>query len=129
MEKDNINPSHYKGKADIQVIDLITEFVDDPVSYCFGNVVKYIMRYDHKNGREDLEKALWYINKSIELWNMFDTKPYPLTGLYTGIFSKSEKLTHLQADFINLLKDRYINKEALKDIKILLLEHFNLYSS
>ena len=31
-----------------------------------GNVVKYITRYRHKNGLEDLKKARWYINKIIE---------------------------------------------------------------
>lgn len=124
MEKDNINPNHYKGKADIQIIDLIVEVVDNPVSYCFGNVVKYIMRYDNKNGREDLEKALWYINKAIELWEVHETCPYPITGLYTNIFAKSECLTSIQTDFISILKNRFVNREILKDIKTMLLEYF-----
>lgn len=31
-----------------------------------GNVVKYVSRYDMKNGLEDLEKAKHYLDKLIE---------------------------------------------------------------
>lgn len=30
------------------------------------NVIKYVTRYQHKNGVEDLQKAKWYIEKLIE---------------------------------------------------------------
>ena len=60
--KDNINPSHYK-QGNIEVIEFI---LDQNLNYMDGNVVKYITRYKHKNGLEDLKKARWYINKIIE---------------------------------------------------------------
>jgi hypothetical protein len=31
-----------------------------------GNAIKYICRHPHKNGREDLEKAMHYIEMIIE---------------------------------------------------------------
>jgi len=31
-----------------------------------GNIVKYIARYKHKNGLEDLKKAEWYLQRLIK---------------------------------------------------------------
>ena len=62
IKKNNINPSHYK-QGNIEVIEFI---LDQNLNYMDGNVVKYITRYKHKNGLEDLKKARWYINKIIE---------------------------------------------------------------
>lgn len=60
---DSVNwPSHYtQGK--IQPIDFIT---GNNMSFCQGNVVKYVTRYKFKNGLEDLKKAQFYLNKLIE---------------------------------------------------------------
>ena len=35
--------------------------------YLQGNIMKYLWRYRYKNGVEDLKKALWYLNKLIEI--------------------------------------------------------------
>jgi hypothetical protein len=34
--------------------------------YCVGNIIKYVWRYDTKNGLEDLYKARWYLEKLIK---------------------------------------------------------------
>lgn len=62
---DNVNhPSHYTdGK--IEVIDFIE---DKKLSYHRGNAIKYICRAGKKDPakeREDLEKAIWYLNRDI----------------------------------------------------------------
>ena len=66
MKNDNVNhPSHYTdGK--IEVIDFIE---DKKLNVHRGNAVKYIARAGKKNIAnevEDLEKAVWYINREIE---------------------------------------------------------------
>ena len=63
---DNINPEHYRqGKREtIEIIEDIT--CDGFESYLVGNIIKYVSRYKHKNGKEDLMKARWYLNKLIE---------------------------------------------------------------
>lgn len=68
-ETDNVNhPSHYEtGKY--QCIDVMeetqgTEAVKD---FCICNAFKYIYRHSNKNGLEDVKKAVWYLNKYIEL--------------------------------------------------------------
>ena len=59
---DPINPQHYNLK--IEPIEFITQ---NELSWCIGNVVKYISRYKNKGGIEDLKKAQWYLLKQIEI--------------------------------------------------------------
>jgi len=64
---DNVNhPSHYcTGK-----IEVINYIEDKNFGYHLGNAIKYISRAGHKDKSktiEDLEKAVWYINRYIQL--------------------------------------------------------------
>ena len=65
-EEDIINhPSHY-NKGKFEVIDIIE---DCNLGFHLGNAIKYILRAGHKNPEkyvEDLEKAIWYINREIK---------------------------------------------------------------
>ena len=60
-------PSHYTT-GEIEVIDYIVDKLtpEQLEGYCIGNSIKYISRYRHKNGVEDLKKAVWYLNYWIE---------------------------------------------------------------
>lgn len=61
-EKNNINPTHYKG-SNIQPIDLIESMKLD---FRQGNIIKYVSRYKNKNGLEDLLKAQYYLERLIK---------------------------------------------------------------
>lgn len=65
---DNVNhPSHY-NTGGIECLDALKASMSTE-RYCGflkGNVLKYIWRYEHKNGTEDLYKALFYLNELIE---------------------------------------------------------------
>lgn len=63
IEEDNIEPLHYKGET-IQPIDLIDSL---GLGFYEGNIVKYVSRWQMKNGLEDLKKANWYLNRLIQL--------------------------------------------------------------
>lgn len=66
---DNINhPSHYT-QGNIECIDaMASAFGKEAVKhFCICNAFKYVWRSEHKNGVEDLDKAIWYINKYKEL--------------------------------------------------------------
>ena len=70
--KDKVNhPRHYT-QGGLECIDAIEEMLaqykDTPfISMCCGNALKYIWRHQHKDAPiEDLEKAIWYINKAID---------------------------------------------------------------
>lgn len=59
------HPSHYTD-GQIEVIDYIE---DKKLGYHLGNAVKYISRAGKKDPEkevEDLQKAVWYINRKIE---------------------------------------------------------------
>ena len=61
-EEDIVNhPNHYT--QGIECWDYITSH---NMNYLQGNIIKYVTRYKHKNGLEDLKKAQAYINKLIE---------------------------------------------------------------
>lgn len=65
---DSVNsPSHYTS-GNIEVFDYI---MDQGLGFPLGNAVKYISRAGKKNPDkkiEDLEKAVWYLQKQIEIW-------------------------------------------------------------
>lgn len=59
------NPAHYTTGG-IETLDYIKAKVKDYPSYVAGNILKYVSRYEHKNGIEDLKKAQFYLNDLIE---------------------------------------------------------------
>lgn len=63
-DNDNVNhPKHY-NVGNIEVIHYIEDKLsyEEFTGYLTGNLIKYISRYKHKNGVEDLKKAQWYLN-------------------------------------------------------------------
>ncbi|MCG2344857.1 DUF3310 domain-containing protein [Staphylococcus epidermidis] len=68
---DKVNhPSHY-SYGDIEIIDFIEQVTKDykpELSFAIGNAIKYISRANRKNGKEDLDKARWYLNRAFEKW-------------------------------------------------------------
>ena len=68
MENDKIHsPIHYQTGL-IETIENIKNTLgyEKFEGYCQGNIIKYISRYKHKNGIEDLEKAKVYIDYLIK---------------------------------------------------------------
>ena len=69
--QDMVNkPKHYTY-GDIEVIDFIEQVTKDykpELAFSIGNAIKYISRANHKNGKEDLDKARWYLNRAFEKW-------------------------------------------------------------
>lgn len=58
-------PEHYTYGS-IECIDAIKEVTRDlkgEEAFCIGNAIKYLWRWKHKNGPEDLRKAQWYISR------------------------------------------------------------------
>ena len=61
---DKINPDYYK-KGDIECIDAIKSSMShtEYCAYCKGSIMKYLWRYEDKNGLEDIKKAVWFLEK------------------------------------------------------------------
>jgi hypothetical protein len=60
---DNVNnPKHYTSHP--SGIDCIQ--ITEHMGFCLGNAIKYVWRADlKKDAIEDLQKAVWYINREI----------------------------------------------------------------
>lgn len=61
------HPVHYT-QGGIECIDAIKAAVTNKVgieAVCVANVIKYLFRYEAKNGIEDVRKARWYLDRLI----------------------------------------------------------------
>lgn len=81
------HPPHYNAGG-IECIDALegaTSGLQGIEAFCTANAIKYLWRWKLKNGEEDLQKAVWYINRLIqragadsdagkELFNMKENK-------------------------------------------------------
>ena len=69
IAEDNINsPKHYRLPGlNIESIDIIRAILGKYFKwFCLGNIIKYILRAEKKNGLEDYKKARKYLNWLIE---------------------------------------------------------------
>lgn len=67
--EDNINhPAHYETGR-FECIDVMeeTQGTEAVKGFCLCNAFKYLYRHNNKNGDEDIKKAIWYLNKYLEL--------------------------------------------------------------
>lgn len=68
-DEEEINhPSRYAG-GKYECIDIMLDvFGEEAVKdFCLLNAFKYIWRQEKKGGVQDTKKAVWYLNKYIEL--------------------------------------------------------------
>lgn len=62
------HPKHYT-QGGIECIECIKAAVTNKVgieAVCVANVIKYLFRYEEKNGIEDVRKAKWYIERLLK---------------------------------------------------------------
>lgn len=71
---DNVNhPSHCEtGKFECIEVMIETQGVQAVRDFCICNAFKYLYRHRNKNGREDIEKAVWYLKKWLTLEDIDD---------------------------------------------------------
>ena len=63
------HPEHYTS-GNIGCLDAIKSALGDNYKYYVqGNVLKYIWRFNHKNGLQDLQKAQFYLNDLIHTYD------------------------------------------------------------
>ena len=62
------HPAHYNagGIECIDALEAATIGLEGIEAFCTANAIKYLWRWKRKNGEEDLQKAIWYINKIID---------------------------------------------------------------
>lgn len=61
VEEDKVNnPSHYQGAFGLEAIEVVRNFAGNLTAvqgFYWGNAIKYLLRFQSKNGLEDLKKA------------------------------------------------------------------------
>ena len=74
MEKEGhdpvTKPIHYNqaGIECIQAIEAMTQNMSGSIAPHAANVLKYLWRCEYKNGLEDIDKAIWYLNRLRKRW-------------------------------------------------------------
>ena len=63
-KKKQVGGSHYT-RYKIQPIEFITA---NEIGFIEGNVIKYLLRFKEKNGLQDLDKAIHYVELLKELY-------------------------------------------------------------
>ena len=65
--KDKINPSNYQrdGMECIDAIKAAVQNLSGAEAYETGSAIKYLWRWKEKGGKDDLNKAKWFINDMI----------------------------------------------------------------
>ena len=63
------HPAHYAGKYECIDVMLDTMGPEDVKGFCLCNAFKYLWRCKkkHETPEEDVEKAVWYLHKYLEL--------------------------------------------------------------
>ena len=69
LEKEDVinHPKHYT-QGEIECIEVI-KYINNKLhmegyeGYCLGNFIKYIWRCNFKNGWEDIDKSIFYLNE------------------------------------------------------------------
>lgn len=73
------HPTHYTNQ-EVECIEITKH-----LNFLLGNAVKYLWRFQDKNGNEDLEKAKWYLKRQINTYLDLRVSPQKSTELLTKI--------------------------------------------
>lgn len=89
-------PQHY-CQGGIETIEAIEASMSKEAFHGFlkGNILKYVWRYEHKNGVEDLRKAQWYLTRLVadmEAGNHLDK-------LCSNVYESVKAMEERQADY------------------------------
>lgn len=83
IKKDNINPDHYKNQTSLECIEAMEIIFgrDAVIDFCVCNAWKYVWRWKHKNGKEDLKKSAWYLTHAFDMMSSDDKNFDTLKGM------------------------------------------------
>ena len=89
------NKGHYSGG--IQPIEYFACAYPAAIP---ANIIKYAVRHEKKNGKEDVQKALWYLD-----WLMKIEDEANALGLLAGDFIASQELDKNQKEVVLLMEE------------------------
>lgn len=94
-----ITPSHY-NQGSIECIDAIESSMSVAAFCGFlkANCIKYLWRYEHKNGLEDLQKAEWYLQRLINTQKTNDKFDKLVDNIYQEVVSMEKNEVNYDPD-------------------------------
>lgn len=118
MEDKVKKPNHYmNGNKEVRVAIEDNFSVEEIVGYYKGNIIKYVCRYEFKNGLEDIKKAQTYLEFLIELYNSETGEP--LTSSLENVAMHRE-LLRVPRDFISNKEYLvYLKTEVISDLVLI----------
>lgn len=102
------HPDHYMSETGLEVIDVLEAFTFDLKgieAVCTANALKYLCRWNKKNGIQDLEKAIWYIQYLIEHLKVIEDENNSDYGI-----TSDDLITNI----LNVFKDLNSNEKESK---------------
>lgn len=130
--EDNVNhPEHYQNIAGVEAIDILNDMVKDlpgKQAVMLWNSMKYLFRFQKKNGVEDLKKARNYLDYLIadmdaecdaaeKLWDTWHSNEYGHMWIFTGtdpkgmptklIFETKDAAEEFKSVFYNMISEGY----------------------
>lgn len=129
---DNVNhPEHYQNIAGVEAIDILNDVVKDlpgKQAAMLWNAMKYLLRFQKKNGVEDLKKARNYLDYLIadmdatcdaaeKLWDTWYSNEYGRIWIFAGtnpkgmpmklIFETKDAAEEFKSVFYNMISEGY----------------------
>lgn len=103
---DNVNhPNHYQNIAGVEAIDILNDVVKDlpgTQAAMLWNTLKYLLRFQKKNGVDDLKKAQNYLQWLIDEINSSND----LQEKQTDSFDFKSNEEKIKNTFHNMLSER-----------------------
>lgn len=70
VKTDDVNHPKRYNKGGVECIEALKAATVGKIgieAVCVANVIKYLWRYEEKDGRKDIEKAEWYLKYLLEV--------------------------------------------------------------
>lgn len=122
-----LNPDYYTkhnltldGDREISPYDIFAN-----QSFALGNIGKYLLRYQDKNGLEDLQKAIWYLKELTSWQERIDADEAKFSDYeYELELNKLSKVNPLMEAYITLLRTEFDDSyyEAAENLEKLIRE-------
>ena len=105
------HPPHYEP---LDGVDFPCIQVARGLTFDIGNAVKYVWRADRKNGRQDLEKARWYLKDAVEHADLV------YSGAVTEQFHTNELLQIVALAQTDILRTGFFEAIRLRELPLAL---------
>ena len=76
-----LKPSYYRSDNGKDLFDLFEDGMitkDQVIGFYKANVIKYVVRFEEKNGEEDLDKAITYLDRLRKVVHQTENPDKPL---------------------------------------------------